>query len=104
MRIDRFQMERTQCLYENEVEYNLSESGVQPLTARELVDNEAELSALLGLSLKYDESNGSPSSASGSQISIRAPAATMSWCRMGRRRRTLRHSGVCSTRMAALRS
>jgi aspartate/methionine/tyrosine aminotransferase len=60
MRIDRFQMERTQCLYENEVEYNLSESGVQPLTARELVDTEAELSALLDLSLKYDESNGSP--------------------------------------------
>ncbi len=26
MRIDRFQMERTQCLYENEVDFNLSES------------------------------------------------------------------------------
>ncbi len=38
MRIDRFQMERTQSLYENEVEYNLSESGVQPLTPRELLD------------------------------------------------------------------
>jgi aspartate/methionine/tyrosine aminotransferase len=60
MRIDRFQMERTQCLYENEVEFNLSESGVQPLTARELVGNDADLDALLGLSLRYDESDGSP--------------------------------------------
>jgi aspartate/methionine/tyrosine aminotransferase len=60
MRIDRFQMERTQCLYENEVEFNLSESGVQPLTARELVDNDADLEALLGLALRYDESDGSP--------------------------------------------
>ena len=31
MRIDPFPMERTQCLYENQVEYNLSESGVLPL-------------------------------------------------------------------------
>jgi aspartate/methionine/tyrosine aminotransferase len=60
MRIDRFQMERTQCLYENEVEFNLSESGVQPLTPRELVGNDAELSSLLDLKLRYDESDGSP--------------------------------------------
>jgi aspartate/methionine/tyrosine aminotransferase len=60
MRIDRFQMERTQCLYENHVEFNLSESGVQPLTTRELVENEDALSAVLGLGLRYDESDGSP--------------------------------------------
>ncbi len=36
MRIDRFQMERTQCLYENEVRWNLSESGVLPLRVEEL--------------------------------------------------------------------
>ena len=59
MRIDRFEMERTQCLYENEVEYNLSESGVQPLTARELVNDDAEMTRLLGLGLRYDESDGS---------------------------------------------
>src|SRR6185312_13504415 len=59
MRIDRFEMERTQCLYENEVEYNLSESGVQPLTARELVNDDAEMTQLLGLGLRYDESDGS---------------------------------------------
>ena len=37
MRIDRFQMERTQCLYENEVRWNLSESGVLPLRVEELL-------------------------------------------------------------------
>jgi len=60
MRIDRFLMERTQCLYENMVEFNLSESGVLPLTARELVGNDKDLSALLDLGLRYDESDGSP--------------------------------------------
>lgn len=60
MRIDRFQMERAQCLYENDVEYNLSESGVQPLTVRELVDTAAAESAFLDTVLKYPHSNGSP--------------------------------------------
>ncbi len=60
MRIDRFQMERTQCLYENEVEYNLSESGVQPLTPRELLEgHELDTGGFLDLALKYPESNGS---------------------------------------------
>ena len=59
MRIDRFQMERTQCLYENHVEFNLSESGVQPLTTRELVESDAALSSVLELGLRYDESDGS---------------------------------------------
>ena len=59
MRIDRFHMERTQCLYENEVEYNLSESGVQPLRVEELVGGEEARADLLGQVLKYPESNGS---------------------------------------------
>lgn len=59
MRIDRFHMERTQCLYENEVEYNLSESGVQPLRVEELVPGEQGREQLLGQALKYPESNGS---------------------------------------------
>jgi aspartate/methionine/tyrosine aminotransferase len=57
MRIDRFQMERTQCLYENEVRWNLSESGVLPLRVEELArDGSAEL---LATALKYPEANGS---------------------------------------------
>lgn len=59
MRIDRFHMERTQCLYENEVRYNLSESGVQPLRVEELLDGEQGRAELLGQALKYPESNGS---------------------------------------------
>jgi aspartate/methionine/tyrosine aminotransferase len=59
MRIDRFQMERTQCLYENEVRWNLSESGVLPLRVEELLDGEAGPAELLGTALKYPEANGS---------------------------------------------
>jgi len=42
MRIDLFRMERTQCLYENEVEYNLSESGVLPLRLEDLLEGSPE--------------------------------------------------------------
>jgi aspartate/methionine/tyrosine aminotransferase len=59
MRIDRFHMERTQCIYENEVRYNLSESGVQPLRVEELVADKEGRAELLGQALKYPESNGS---------------------------------------------
>ena len=43
MRIDLFRMERTQCLYENEVEFNLSESGVLPLRVEEILEGEYAL-------------------------------------------------------------
>lgn len=59
MRIDRFHMERTQCLYENSVRYNLSESGVQPLRVEELLEDEPSRAAFLGQALRYPESNGS---------------------------------------------
>ena len=59
MRIDLFRMERTQCLYENEVEYNLSESGVRPLRLEELLEGE-DRAGFLSHALKYPESNGSP--------------------------------------------
>jgi aspartate/methionine/tyrosine aminotransferase len=57
--MDLFQMERTQCLYENEVEWNLSESGVRPLSVAELLGGELPRDAFLGQALKYPESNGS---------------------------------------------
>jgi aspartate/methionine/tyrosine aminotransferase len=59
MRIDLFRMERTQCLYENEVELNLSESGVLPVAIGDLVP-EKERDAFLALTLKYPHSDGSP--------------------------------------------
>jgi hypothetical protein len=38
MHIDKFEMERMQCLYEHVVDYNLSESGVLPMKLSELFD------------------------------------------------------------------
>jgi aspartate/methionine/tyrosine aminotransferase len=46
--------------WENVVEYNLSESGVYPITTRELVDDPAELERLLNLGLDYSQTNGTP--------------------------------------------
>ena len=60
MRIDTFQMERMQCLYEYEVDYNLSESGVEPLRVRELLDGDDAARAFLDAELLYAESTGSP--------------------------------------------
>jgi aspartate/methionine/tyrosine aminotransferase len=59
MRMPRFHMERTQCLYEKDVRWNLSESGVEPLKVEELLGGDFDSEALLGQSLKYPESNGS---------------------------------------------
>ena len=59
MRIDLFQMERTQCLFENTVEFNLSESGVLPLRVEELLEGEFSAETFLAQGLKYPESDGS---------------------------------------------
>jgi len=59
MRIEPFRMERMQSRFENVVEYNLSESGVHPMTCRELLDGApADAADLLGLGLGYTQSNG----------------------------------------------
>ncbi len=59
MRIDLFRMERTQCLYENEVDFNLSESGVLPFRVEEILQDSGDSEAFLSLALKYPESDGS---------------------------------------------
>ena len=59
MRIDLFQMERTQCLYEHEVEFNLSESGVLPLRVEEILQSPKASADFLSTGLKYPESDGS---------------------------------------------
>ncbi len=58
MKVEQFAMERMQSTYENQVEFNLSESGVHPLTLGELVDDEASRAALLEEGLRYTQSNG----------------------------------------------
>jgi aspartate/methionine/tyrosine aminotransferase len=60
MEIDLFRMERTQCLFENEVEFNLSESGVLPLSLGELVPDRRERAELDALRLRYPHSTGRP--------------------------------------------
>jgi aspartate/methionine/tyrosine aminotransferase len=59
VRIDLFRMERTQCLYENEVEFNLSESGVLPLRVEEVLQGSKDPADFLSIALKYPESDGS---------------------------------------------
>jgi aspartate/methionine/tyrosine aminotransferase len=58
MKLEQFAMERMQSTYENLVEFNLSESGVRPLTPRELVEDSAGLEGLLDQPLVYSQSNG----------------------------------------------
>jgi len=58
MRIDTFEMERMQCLYENEVEYNLSESGVEPLSLQEVLALSPDPDRILEQPLGYPQSNG----------------------------------------------
>ena len=53
-----FDMERMMSKWENVVEYNLSESGVYPVTVRELVDDPAMVEELLATELNYPQANG----------------------------------------------
>jgi aspartate/methionine/tyrosine aminotransferase len=60
MRVEPFDMERLQSTYENEVEFNLSESGVHPLRLGELVHDHVSREALLNEVLRYTQTNGTP--------------------------------------------
>ena len=60
MKIETFEMERTQCLFENKVELNLSESGVLPLSITELLDGADDIERFVTRKLSYCESEGSP--------------------------------------------
>jgi aspartate/methionine/tyrosine aminotransferase len=58
MSIELFEMERMQSTWENVVEFDMSESGVRPLTLRELVEMGFDLEAFLDRPLGYSQSNG----------------------------------------------
>jgi hypothetical protein len=58
MKLEPFAMERLQSTYEHEVDFNLSESGVHPLTLAELIPDPASRAALLAESLCYTQTNG----------------------------------------------
>src|SRR5690348_1562293 len=60
MKIEAFQLERWQSVWENQVELNIAESGVEPLTLRELFEgNTAEAERILNARLGYPQTNGS---------------------------------------------
>jgi len=59
MKIEHFRMERMQSTWENVVDYNLSESGVHPLSLEELVSKE-ELEEIVRIGLGYSQTNGTP--------------------------------------------
>lgn len=58
MKLEQFAMERLQSTFENQVEFNLSESGVRPLTPREVIEDSAGCEGLLDQPLVYTQSNG----------------------------------------------
>src|SRR5437868_4599785 len=58
MAIELFEMERMQSTWENLVDYDMSESGVRPLTLRELVAMGFDLDEFLDQPLGYSQSNG----------------------------------------------
>jgi aspartate/methionine/tyrosine aminotransferase len=60
MKIEKFEMMRMQCLYEKEVEFDLSETTVQPLRVSELLDGENDIERFIAIGLCYPESEGSP--------------------------------------------
>ena len=57
MKIEEFSLERIQSLYENTVEFNLSDSGVHPYSLNGLLD-EGQRNALLDVELGYGWTNG----------------------------------------------
>ena len=69
MKLESFAMERMQSTYENQVEFNLSESGVQPVRLGELVDDGPARERLLDEALRYTQSNGT--------VALRAAIAAM---------------------------
>jgi aspartate/methionine/tyrosine aminotransferase len=58
MKLPIFEMERMQSTWENLVDYDMSESGVRPLTLRELTAMGFDLDAFLDQPLGYSQSNG----------------------------------------------
>ncbi len=59
MKIETFELERLQSIWENRVDVNLTESGLHPYSLRELLNPE-EIEEILDLRLGYGWTNGEP--------------------------------------------
>ncbi len=60
MKVELFQMERMQSMYERVVDYEFSESGVHPLKVNELLGSETAAKDFLESPLGYPHADGSP--------------------------------------------
>jgi aspartate/methionine/tyrosine aminotransferase len=58
MELETFALERFQSIWENRVAWNLSESGVHPLTVADLLEGSGAHEALLDTRLGYPQTNG----------------------------------------------
>jgi len=58
MKLEKFEMERMQSTWENVVEMDLSESGVRPVSLREMAEMGLDLDYILSMPLGYSQSNG----------------------------------------------
>ena len=58
MHIDAFAMERLQSIWEHQVAWNVSESGVEPLRLEELALTDEDRSAVMRQALGYTQTNG----------------------------------------------
>ncbi len=58
MKIETFELERRQSVWENRVKYNLTESGVHPFTLSELLTQD-EIDELVSIRIGYGQTNGS---------------------------------------------
>lgn len=60
MKVELFEMERMQSMYERVVDYELSESGVHALKLRELLGSDEEAKEFLEMPLGYPHADGTP--------------------------------------------
>jgi aspartate/methionine/tyrosine aminotransferase len=58
LKIEPFEMERMQSTWENIVDFDMSESGVRPVTLRELAEMGLDTESILDMPLGYSQSNG----------------------------------------------
>ena len=59
MKFEEFELERNQSLFEHEVDYNLSESGLHPLPLKDILTKD-EQTELLETELIYGYTTGTP--------------------------------------------
>ena len=61
MKFEAFDLEYSQSIWEQEVDFNLTESGVHPISLKGLIDNDDSLlESILGLEINYPHVNGIP--------------------------------------------